>query len=1691
MKRFNQLLRILPLLLVLAALSVAAQDIQYSQSKSDYNSRSSFTVNPLTLALELNLPLGNYPGRAGMGLPISVNYSSKVWQTEYAGNAGMNVHGQGWGMPTYAKNSTAGWNISIAEPRIENADLSHTYTTQGYPGGFLNDSYPPVDSMYIVQRLYVKLPDGSSSEFRKSDTPALANGQGGTPDPNGTYYAVDGSGMKLVYNGISSWMLYLPDGSKYTPTEHIDRNGNKQIFYFNTSTGEKQWTDNLGRVVSAVFTTAPVSSPSAALPSQTTGGDKTYSLPGKDGVNLNYIFRWRQLKNATTGESVLSDPNQALKNPADYTQCDGSASLISPSLFTSVTNSLVCNDVSHPELFNPVVLSELELPNGQKYRFKYNIYGEVETVYYPTGGYEKFTYGQIQAASYLRKSYALTNRGVTEQRISSDGVTEQAVWQYSAGYSIPSSYTPPYKVTVTAPDGTLTERYLHSSSAQQPFDMGDGRDGMAYDERTYASASSGGGLLRRTLTDWLPVGTFNNLPRGPKVVKRVEIALEAGSTSALTKTTAYTYDNYLNGVSATAYDFATVGNSSAETSAITAMPQGAALQTSETDYSTDAGYIGRWMTGLPTATRLKNAAGSVVAKSEITYDEIGSYPLIATGTNAQWQDPLTNYRGNVTTTKNWSDITNNQFVQTHTQYDNFGNLRKSWDAKGNVSTTDYSSTYQYAYPTTATSPIPDSTGQNGSTTALTTSTVYDFTTGIPTSVTDANGQTSNIEYNDILLRPTKTIAPNGHQTITEYGAGTTAATRYVKVRTQIDGTNWKEGYNWYDGLGRTVKSQSIESTSGDVFTETQYDNMGRVKKVSNPHRTSETVYWTESFYDDLSRVTKVKTPDLADVNTAYSMGTGTTMGTVVTVTDQALRQRRSVTNALGQVKRVDEPDANNSLGTIDAPVQATTYSYNTLNNLTTVNQGSQTRSFVYDSLSRLKSATNPELGTTPTNGTINYSYDANGNLITKIDARNITTTFGYDNLNRVLSRSYNDGVTPAVSYFYDNVQNAKGKLIKVSSSVSTTEYTSFDTTGRVLSHKQTTDGTPYTTFYSYNLSGALLMETYPSTRVVRNVLDSGGDLEIVQSKKKSTTGFWNYADHFSYTAAGAVSSMQLGNNKWESTQFNSRLQPTQIALGTVQNGSDNLKLDFDYGTTANNGNVLSQTITVPTVGNVAGFTATQNYTYDSLSRLKSAQETMGGSQNWKQTFTFDRYGNRNFDTNNTTTLGTCSQEQCNPSIDTANNRFTTGQGYTYDNAGNTITDASSKTFTYDGENKQTKVQSGSTVIGEYFYDGDGKRVKKYVPSTGEITVFVYDASSKMVAEYSTVVASSADAKVNYLTNDNLGSSRITTDANGVVISRRDFMPFGEEVARIGYGSDSVRQKFTSYERDNETDLDFAEARYYNKQHGRFNSADEPFIGQDFVYPQTLNLFSYTSNNPLSRVDPDGHRWYTRDIVIDGKMTRQLNWVNPNDDGSYTAPEGEGWEAFIPTDDNRTFAVGVEQNRVIYLGENADGSPIIGRVLWTGATEHADEDIITAVSLISGSWSIAKGIFGRAFMSWAVKQTVKTLTSNEIGAIGEKALAEFLKNEGKATFETSLGKRIVDNLVRTSDEIIANESKVGRVGMKAFIRNQILKDAELVERGEIDAAAWHFFKSPKTGKIGPTPAVRKMLESNGIKIVIHQ
>ena len=196
-------------------------------------------------------------------------------------------------------------------------------------------------------------------------------------------------------------------------------------------------------------------------------------------------------------------------------------------------------------------------------------------------------------------------------------------------------------------------------------------------------------------------------------------------------------------------------------------------------------------------------------------------------------------------------------------------------------------------------------------------------------------------------------------------------------------------------------------------------------------------------FSGATRPSAAAAPTWGKTATAYD-------GEYTTVTDPAGKTRRSRQDRLGRLVRVDEPTGSpGSLGTTGSPNQKTDYSYSALDNLTRVTQGSQTRTFVYDSLSRLTKGTNPE------SGAIAYTYDNNGNLTQRTDARSVVTAYTYDGLDRLTRRSYSyTGSDTAVSlettrvdYAYDSCGSyTRGRLCSVSARALST--TSFSTVSR-------------------------------------------------------------------------------------------------------------------------------------------------------------------------------------------------------------------------------------------------------------------------------------------------------------------------------------------------------------------------------------------------------------------------------------------------------------------------------------------------------------------------------------------------------------------------------------------------------------------------------------------------------------------
>ncbi|HWT03934.1 MAG TPA: RHS repeat-associated core domain-containing protein [Pyrinomonadaceae bacterium] len=1421
----------------------------------------------------------------------------------------------------YAENSASGWTTSLAVPYIEYTGEDNLFDENGFPVSEVicpaNQPTPYYNG--YIKRLTVHLPSGESHELRASDTPVMY--PGGQLPPfnwNATFYAVDGSNVRYVEDAASGlYRLLMPDGSFYDfsgardrlglatirkADRFTDRNGNFTTFHPPGSVDSNgvthpngYWKDTLGRNIPVPFKPEAPGAPAV----------QEYRMPGMTGI---FKFHWKKLKGATPEESGLGDFNQQLQ----YTYV----------LFPSDWENWVIDTSGSP--FNPVVLTSVELPTGESYLFKYNIYGEIEQVRYPTGGEEHFTYGVVPPLGDTGSSNSASsvhwkiNRGVATRKVYESAGGNYLQWTYGA--MLVGNYG--YMVTITAPDDTFTQRLLHrgydSCTNCTPSRGTWGYDnilsGMTYEERSFSSA---GRLLTRKLTHWaktsFPNYGYRTKDWHPRVTQEETIIYDEDG-NALSSTARHEYEGDLGQIEtplltkrSTQYAFLPIPAANSllpdgppdpnPTPVPTPVPPNP-VRIMETTYliydevnypSPDVRntYKNLNLVGLPTVSVVRNGAGAVVSRSETKYDEGDASPA---------------YRGNPTTARVWDSTKGGHdnpsaYIATRARFDAHGNQVESIDAKGGSTVTEYDATH-HAFPVRVTTPAPDpNPSQNpdqlphGSQAGFVASTTFDPVTGLPLTVRNANGLETRTEYDPATLRVKKVSLYHANQqvgTTTENFYNDEPNNTWVKIRTQIDEDHYAEVTTYLDGLGRAYKKEQMDAR-GNVFVEKEFDADGRVKRLTNPFRAGETRQWTTNVYDEASRVVEVILPGGARVKTAYGVSLSGAIGVSKTVTDQAGKKRRGFTDALGRMIRVVEDPGGTDL--------STDYLFDTLGNLRKTTQGEQSRYFSYDSLGRLLRAKQPEQEPNPAlalpnadavsnnnEWSVKYEYDDGGNVVSTTDARNISVTAAYDKLNRLIYRNYSDA-TPDVSFFYDGTgleaapEFTLGKMTKVSSSVSETRYTSFDNLGRLLASEQlTTAGQrtglerPYTSSYAYNLSGALVSETYPSGRVVTTRYDQDGLLESVRGQRPDEKDAQLYLDQVSYNSAGGIESLRLGNGLWETAHYNERLQVTRIGLGSSAEDSGLLRLDYDYGGAAqNNGALREQKISY---GGLPG-QIVQSYAYDDLNRLQSATETYGGgTQSWKQTFSYDRFGNRRFDAAGTTTLDQAvSWKVTNPLINSSDNRlkkFQDGDSiadYDYDKAGNLTLDAENRRFVYNAENMQvgffSPTNTSRTPDAVYQYDGEGRRVRKVVGGVVE-TIFVYNALGLLVAEYSNTMPEKA--RLSFLTADHLGSPRVVTDREGKVVSRHDYMAFGDEVAPAtagrlpahGYGlEDGINKQYTGYERDDESGLDYAQARYYNSKHGRFTSVDPLTASATIRNPQTFNRYSYVLNSPYKFTDPLG------------------------------------------------------------------------------------------------------------------------------------------------------------------------------------------------------------------------------------------
>jgi len=210
--------------------------------------------------------------------------------------------------------------------------------------------------------------------------------------------------------------------------------------------------------------------------------------------------------------------------------------------------------------------------------------------------------------------------------------------------------------------------------------------------------------------------------------------------------------------------------------------------------------------------------------------------------------------------------------------------------------------------------------------------------------------------------------------------------------------------------------------------------------------------------------------------------------------------------------------------------------------------------------------------------------------------------------------------------------------------------------------------------------------------------------------------------------------------------------------------------------------------------------------------------------------------------------------------------------------------------------------TGSATYTQYIYDAEGRRVAKGSGTSlsrgAPTTANGFTLSSQYLLDQSGHQASELGATGNWVHSnfweggrltgtytstglhfaiaDPLGTKRVqavvTSSGTGAPELNCLSLPFGNNVGNtllsncvaVGSGgTDATEHHFTGKERDAESGNDYFGARYYASSMGRWMSPDWSKTPSGVPYailsnPQTLNLYSYVLNNPLTHFDPDGH-----------------------------------------------------------------------------------------------------------------------------------------------------------------------------------------------------------------------------------------
>ncbi|OGF06267.1 MAG: hypothetical protein A2502_09665 [Candidatus Edwardsbacteria bacterium RifOxyC12_full_54_24] len=812
-----------------------------------------------------------------------------------------------------------------------------------------------------------------------------------------------------------------------------------------------------------------------------------------------------------------------------------------------------------------------------------------------------------------------------------------------------------------------------------------------------------------------------------------------------------------------------------------------------------------------------NETGQSTRTTALTYWSSGTYYVVDKPATKTVTVNGQSFGISYTYNSQGSVLTENKYgvTTTFTYYTN-GDIDRVTDASG--SWIDYSS-YAYGLPQTIQNPI------------------YSITRTINwegTVATETNGRGKTTSYlYDNANRLTRITPPLGDYTAITYASNCT-------WEKSARGSYWSQKN--YDGLGRSSGTTNVVG----VNTSISYNNMGLKSYESYPHTSTNIGRSFE--YDNLGRINKITNPDATTINYTFS-------GANTTVNDERSKNVTYTYQAFG------DPDERWLMQVADA-IATTSYTRNTLGSVTQITKGSLIRTYNYNTTTNfLVSETTPEAGT------VNYAYNAIGLVTQRADAER-TINYDYDDINRLTSIDYpSDSADVAIGYDNANNRTSLSSLVVSYSFV-------YDNADRMTSKVMNIESRTYNLTFGYDTRDNLTSIIYPDNISVSYTYDNGN----------RTTAISGYITGVTYHPSSGEATISYANGKTATISYNNRYRISGISVsgaigysylydgvGNMTTLTDNINSAYNQSyayddvnrmITANGpwaGNSYSYDIHGNITAKTVEYSSTYAYNY-STNRLTTADswgytyngagEVTGvsdGGWAWL-TMTYDPAGRLKY---------------------FLDGNFGYPANYWYDGDGVRV-----KQYQKNGLPRNYSPGIVTALVPQ-----TPPYVRYYV-CNGNNTLAEYDEYNALKCKYiylnGKLAVKVEGTSAYYYHCDYLGTPKAITNSSGTVVRTDNYYPFGKQYNYTGTYSNN--RKFTSKERD-WSGLDYFGARYYDCRIGRFLVPDPDLFGApkegSLSNPQRLNRYSYCLNNPYRFIDPNGEAPYDWADAIDGFLSRTI------------------------------------------------------------------------------------------------------------------------------------------------------------------------------------------------------------------------